>query len=352
MIRLAGVDIGGTKCAVCLGEIGGSGEESAADPKPVRVTAERRFPTPGSPDIALRAIETSLDEMLAAQDGLDPQAIGVSCGGPLDSQRGLILSPPNLASWDRVDVLSPLEQRFGIPAGLQNDANAGALAEWGWGAGRGCRNLIFLTFGTGMGAGLILDGRLYTGANDMAGEVGHIRLAPDGPEGYGKAGSFEGFCSGGGIARLARAMAEAELARGGAPGFSPTPADLPSITAASVGAAAERGDALARAIFKIAGEQLGRALAILVDILNPERIVIGSIYARQSAFLAPYLFKTLREEALDRSLSVCKIVPAALGGRTGTLASIAVALQALEGIEKATEAISLRGSRQVNKGDR
>ena len=329
MIRLAGVDIGGTKCAVCLGEIGGSGEESAADPKPVRVTAERRFPTPGSPDIALRAIETSLDEMLAAQDGLEPQAIGVSCGGPLDSQRGLILSPPNLPGWDGVDVLSPLEQRFGIPAGLQNDANAGALAEWGWGAGRGCRNLIFLTFGTGMGAGLILDGKLYSGTNDMAGEVGHIRLAPDGPEGYGKAGSFEGFSSGGGIARLARMMAEAEIARGGAPGFSPRSANLPSITAARVGDAAERGDALAKEVFKIAGTQLGRALAILVDVLNPERIVIGSIYARQHALLAPYLFESLQEEALERSLAVCEVVPAALGEQTGILASVAVAMQAL-----------------------
>jgi glucokinase len=213
---------------------------------------------------------------------------------------------------------------------LQNDANAGALAEWQWGAGRGCRNLIFLTFGTGMGAGLILDGRLYTGTNDMAGEVGHIRLAPDGPEGYGKAGSFEGFCSGGGIARLARSMAEAELARGGSPGFSPTPADLPSITAASVGAAAERGDALAKEIYEIAGRQLGRALAILLDLLNPERIVIGSIYARQPAFLAPYMFETLREEALPRALAACEVVPAALGERTGVLASVAVAMQALE----------------------
>src|SRR5690606_9115141 len=102
---------------------------------------------------------------------------------------------------------TPFRDRFGVPVGLQNDANACALAEWKWGAGRGARNMIFLTFGTGMGAGLILDGRLYAGTNDMAGEVGHMRLAPDGPEGYGKRGSFEGFCSGGGIARLASAKA-------------------------------------------------------------------------------------------------------------------------------------------------
>jgi glucokinase len=224
-------------------------------------------------------------------------------------------------------VLTPFRQRFGVPAGLQNDANAGALAEWRWGAGRGCRNMIFLTFGTGMGAGLILDGKLYTGANDLAGEVGHVRLEESGPVGYGKAGSFEGFCSGGGIANLARDLAAERLQAGERPSFCPTSADLPAVTAEKVAWAAQQGDRLALQIFEIAGQKLGRGLAMLVDILNPERIVIGSIYSRQQSLLEPGMRQTLQEEALTLAQQVCQVVPAGLGERLGDFASLAVALE-------------------------
>ena len=124
------------------------------------------------------------------------------------------MCPPNLPDWDNVPLVEMTEKRLGIKTILQNDANACAVAEWKFGAGRGTRNMVFLTFGTGMGAGLILDGRLYSGTNDMAGEVGHIRLAPKGPLGYGKKGSFEGFCSGGGIADLAKQTVLNKLSQG------------------------------------------------------------------------------------------------------------------------------------------
>jgi len=186
--------------------------------------------------------------------------------------------------------------------------------------------MIFLTFGTGMGGGLILDGRLYEGANGLAGEVGHVRLERDGPVGYGKAGLFEGFCSGGGIARLARSMAEASLRAGHAPLYCPTLEDLPRVTAQGVGEAAQHGDALAMEVWGIVGHQLGHGLAILVDILNPERIVIGSIYGRQRALLEPLTMRALREEALPGALVACEIVPAALGEGIGIVASLAVAL--------------------------
>ena len=211
MSLLAGIDIGGTKCAICLGQTkepthGAGGAADAAETQAPEIIGRRQFPTLPSPQANILHLTEQLEQLLDQQGARAPQAIGISCGGPLDSRRGLILSPPNLPGWDRVDIVTPFQARFGVPAGLQNDANACALVEWRWGAGRGCRNMIFLTFGTGMGAGLILDGKLYAGANDMAGEVGHIRLADDGPVGYGKAGSFEGFCSGGGIAQLARAQ--------------------------------------------------------------------------------------------------------------------------------------------------
>jgi len=320
MTMLAGIDIGGTKCAVCLGEAVGD---------QMQVIARYGFPTRSTPEATLAELTAALAELTSQQPAGLPAAIGISCGGPLDSRAGLVFSPPNLPKWDRFDVVSPVRERFHVPVALQNDANACALAEWRWGAGRGCRNMIFLTFGTGMGAGLILDGRLYSGTNDMAGEVGHIRLEPTGPMGYGKEGSFEGFCSGGGIAQLARALAAEHLAAGQPPAFCLTARDLPAVTAASVGAAAQAGDPLALEIFNIVGRQLGRGLAIIIDVLNPERIIIGSIYGRQRSLLEPIALATLREEALPFSLSVCSIIPAGLSESVGDLASLSVALEAI-----------------------
>jgi glucokinase len=314
---LAGVDIGGTKCAVALGQ---------AEAESVTPLAKRQFPTPGTPEAALAQLVENLAALVEAQGEGVPAAVGISCGGPLDSSRGLILSPPNLPGWDHVDVVAPFRARLGAPAALQNDANACALAEWRWGAGRGCRSMIFLTFGTGMGAGLILDGRLYSGITDMAGEVGHVRLAEEGPLGYGKEGSFEGFCSGGGIARLAQTCALREIQGGGAPAFCPSLADLNAVTAEKVGIAAQAGDALAVEIFAMVARALGRGLALLVDILNPERIVIGSIYGRQRSLLEPEALRVLQEEAHPRALAACEILPAGLGEEVGDYAGLAVAL--------------------------
>jgi glucokinase len=219
-------------------------------------------------------------------------------------------------------IVTVFQEAFGVPAVLQNDANAGALAEWLWGAGQGTQNMIFLTFGTGMGAGLILNGQLYSGTNDMAGEVGHIRLADEGPLGYGKPGSFEGFCSGGGIQRLAVARARAAIQAGHPPSFCPTEGELPHITTEKV---ALSGDPLARDIFETVARRLGQGLAILIDVLNPQRIVIGSIYLRQRAVLDVPMYEVLRQEALSHALSVCEIVPAGLGESIGDYAALAVA---------------------------
>ncbi|NIK67840.1 ROK family protein [Paenibacillus sp. BK720] len=317
---LGGLDIGGTKCAAVLGRASEDG---------IEIVAKRSFPTPASPQEALEALGAVLAELADEHHASGLQAIGISCGGPLDSGAGLILSPPNLPGWDRIDVVTPFKERFGVPVGLQNDANACALAEWKWGAGRGSRNMIFLTFGTGMGAGLILDGRLYAGTNDMAGEVGHMRLEQDGPEGYGKSGSFEGFCSGGGIAKLARSRALEWLAEGKSTLLCSKTGEVDGITAKLVGEAARAGDELALDVMGNVGRQLGRGLAVLVDVLNPERIVIGSIYARQQALLDPGMLAELQAEALSLSLKACRIVPAGLGETVGDAASLSVAQYAL-----------------------
>ncbi|RXZ84078.1 ROK family protein [Paenibacillaceae bacterium] len=321
MTVLGGIDIGGTKCAAVIG-IEQEGQ--------IHVIGKRLYPTPASPDDAVQSFVTALRALMAEHAISKFDAIGISCGSPLDSRRGLILSPPNLPHWDHVDVVTPLREAFGTMVGLQNDANACALAEWQWGAGRGVRSMAFLTFGTGLGAGLILDGRLYAGRNDMAGEVGHMRLSADGPFGYGKAGSFEGYCSGGGIARLAQSMAQQQLAVGQPPLFCRSEAELAAITAKKVGEAAQQGDSLAVEVYRTVGQRLGEGLAILIDLLNPERIVIGSIYARQQALLEPAMRQVLEREALPGSLAVCEIVPAALGESVGDLASLSVAMNQLK----------------------
>lgn len=323
MKALVGVDIGGTKTAVVVARL--------TDGQP-QILDRQAFPTERDhgPGPVIDRIGSTARALLAARSmGADRIAgVGISCGGPLDSRAGLVLAPPNLPGWDRVPVVEMLSRALDAPARLQNDANACAVAEWRFGAGRGCRTMVFLTFGTGMGAGLILDGRLYEGPSGLAGEVGHVRLAEDGPEGYGKRGSFEGFCSGGGIARLARVEAERLIAAGVPPSFCPDPAGLEGITTQAVAEAAVRGDASARRVLAESGRWLGRGLAVLVDVLNPERIVIGSIYARCRRFLERTMREELEREALHPSASACTVVPAGLGEAIGDWASLVLAMSA------------------------
>ena len=215
---------------------------------------------------------------------------------------------------------------FGVDTALQNDANACALAEWLMGAGKGTSNMIFLTFGTGMGAGLILNWRLYSGTNDLGGEVGHIRLAKTGPVGFGKAGSFEGFCSGGGIAQLAKSIVSERLMNNQVVDFCPTSEMVNGIDTRMVAMAAQAGDPVANEIIRISAEYLGQALSTLIDILNPECIVIGSIYARNEMLFKQLIERVLQQEAIPASLEVCRIKPAELGESIGDFAALCVAI--------------------------
>ena len=312
MARYIGIAVGGTKCAVSLGN------ENAEVLKTVR------FPTKGPEETVARI----LDEAEALVRGSDEpvRTAGISCGSPLDPKRGIIQSPPNLPGWDNIEIVRMTEERLGIPAVLCNDANACALAEWKFGAGRGCENMVFLTFGTGMGAGLILDGRLYNGANGNAGEVGHMRLERFGPIGYGKQGSFEGFASGGGIAQIARTAAVEKLQRGGSVGYCRSWEELDSVNAKTVAQAAEAGDETAVRVYRQVGEMLGRGLSVLVDIINPERIVIGSIFQRSAELLREPMERVMRQECLPFSLDACEIVPAELGDDIGNRAALSLAI--------------------------
>lgn len=279
-----GIDIGGTKCAV----VRGCGTV---------IEDKRRFATTN--------FEETLQNILSAARELfveEVTAIGVSCGGPLDSRRGIIQSPPNLPGWDEVPITDILTDAFSRPAYLCNDADACALAEWRYGAGIGTENMVFLTFGTGFGAGLILNGKLYSGTKGMAGEIGHVTLYPDGDHiGYNKRGSVEGYCSGAGIALYGEG------------------------TARDLGLQAETGDSRAVEIYRQVGEDLGKTLAILVDILNPQAIVIGSIYTRSEKFIAPAMWEALKRDALPDSVAGLRVLPAALGESIGDVAALCVA---------------------------
>ena len=309
----AGFDVGGTKCAVTLGKSEGGN---------IQILERREIPTPATWMEAMEAMFQRAEAMLEKFE-LKIDACGFSCGGPLDAVRGVVLSPPNLPSWDRVPVTDMARERLGVPAFLENDANACALAEWRWGAGRGTKNMAFLTFGTGLGAGLILDGRLFRGTNGNAGEIGHMRLSPFGPSGYGKEGSFEGFCSGSGIAQIAVTLGKRAVQNGKKPQYYTGSWD--SVTTKQVAAAAKRGDPTAIEVFEACGTKLGEGLALMVDMLNPERIVIGSVFARCEELLRPAMERALVRESLHASLGVVSVVPAKLGESIGDYAALCVA---------------------------
>lgn len=310
---MIGFDIGGTKCAVCIGkEVEGQ----------LHIIDKRSIPT----DHSVSPYEM-IERMCALAEEMTDEVdcIGISCGGPLDSKKGIIQSPPNLPGWDDVKIVEYLENKYGCKAYLQNDANACAVAEWKYGAGQGCKNMIFLTFGTGLGAGLILDGKLYAGTSDMAGECGHMRLSSFGPVGYGKAGSFEGFCSGGGIAQLGQMMARESLQMGKSVSYCSDMNELESITAKSIAECANTGHEDAKKVFEICGEKLGYGLSILIDILNPERIVLGSIFQRSEHLLREAMESVIRKECLEAASAVCRVVPAKLQENIGDYAALAVA---------------------------
>lgn len=315
-----GLDIGGTKCAVLLATVD-SGIH-LKDKLRFATCSERGF------EPVYAQLTAAMEEILQ-KNGLsyaDVNAIGVSCGGPLDSRRGVVLCPPNLPGWVNIPLKALLEERCGVPVYLQNDANACALVEWKLGAGRGCSDMIFLTMGTGMGGGVIAEGRLLRGCTDMGGEIGHLRLAEDGPVGFGKAGSFEGFASGGGIQRQARVLTEERIREGRAPawvrdGHAPEEAD-----ARLLAEYARAGDADAKAFFDHIGTMLGKGLALLTDTLNPEKIVIGSVFVRCEDLLRPAMEAELKREAIPFSLEGLQVVPAQTGEALGDLASIMAAL--------------------------
>jgi glucokinase len=313
-----GVDIGGTKTAVVISR------------QPPSMLARIEFPTlpEQGPERAIALIVQSIGEAMQAS-GMEREGIagiGVSCGGPLDQRAGVIHAPPNLSTWVDVPIVAILKKEFELECRLENDADAGAIAEHRFGAGQGARHMVFLTMGTGLGAGIIADGRLLRGAAGQAGEIGHVRLTAEGPVGYHKAGSVEGWASGGGMAQVATELTRAAIQRGETTLLAARLRESQALSAKDVADAARAGDGLAGRILEGTGRRLGEAMAILVDVLNPERIVVGGLAMRLGESLLAPARLAMEREALPGSARICQVVPASLGESIGDVAAICVAM--------------------------
>jgi glucokinase len=298
---ILGLDIGGTKTAVVVGTSRGE------------IRWRKQFPT--MPERGFQPVfeelSATIREALAGSRE-QSDAISVSIGGPLNVLEGIVQSPPNLPGWVNIPLKRLLKEQFALPVYMEHDGNAGAIAEFHFGAGKGLRNIVFLTMGTGFGAGLIFDGKLYRGTNDTAGEIGHIRIAEDGPLCYGKAGSLEGFGSGAGMAKLAHMM------------FPKVWGEATTIL--EVYTAFTQGSAEARQVFERVGFLLGRAFAMIADLLNPERIILGGLGMRIGDAFLPRAEEIFQLEALPQTKQACKIVPAQLGEHIGDVAALCAAL--------------------------
>lgn len=291
-----GLDIGGTKCAAVVGS--GLGE-----------VIERI----GWPSQADRGPQKMLDEIFAhAQTLLQRHAgiisIGVAIGGPLNAEQGVILSPPNLPGWNNIPLKQILQDRLKFPARVEHDAAACCLAEFTWGAGRGTSRLIYLTCGTGFGAGMVFDGKIYHGANGASPEIGHARFRPEGPDAFGKSGSVESFCAGASLGKLASWKFPSRWPK------PPTPEDLADLWRA--------GDPDATEIIELNARSTGEVCAILADLVRPDAILLGSL----ATHLGQNWLKIVQSQFQAEVLTECRLAPAGLGPRLQDCSALVVAI--------------------------
>jgi len=296
-----GIDVGGSKCAVCLGTVEGE------------ILARREWPSRAErgPEPMIRDLIEAARDLLA---GESVAGVGVSIGGPLDADQGVIHEPPNLPGWRGIPLRARFEAEFGVPVKVEHDAAACALAEYLWGLGRAPRRLVYLTCATGFGAGMVFDGKPYYGAGGRSPEIGHMRLAQDGPAAFGVTGSAEAFCSARSLARIAawrfpeRWPAE------------PTPKEVEELWRA--------GDGDARAVVECNAAMVGRCCAFLGDLLHPDHIALGSL----ARYLGEPWLELVRAEfvrdVLPDVAADCRIEGSRLGSRLQDLSALAAAFLA------------------------
>jgi glucokinase len=327
-----GIDIGGTNLAVGLARPDGT------------VLAEARRPSDATdgPDAMIERVVRMARQVVA--DGghalEDVDRIGIGCGGPLDPWRGVIRNALNNPGWVDVPLVDRIESALGRPAVLDNDANAAALGEHRFGAGRGISNLVYLTVSTGLGGGVIADGRLIHGENGNAAELGHVSVDAGGRSCHcGSVGCLETYCSGTAIADRAREL----LASGtGASRLRDLPAD--ALRAEDVAEAAAAGDPLAAALWDDTMELLGAGIVSIIHAFNPRRVVLGGGVTRSGDLLFAPVRAVVAARAMPWLREVVDVVPADLGERAGILGAVAVALDRATAGARGAAALVSRGA--------
>lgn len=322
---IVGVDIGGTNLVVGLVPLEGGPPQGLR----TRATQPRRGADAAVQDIA-RMTGEAIDETLRTHGGgaSDVVGVGIGCPGPLDLEAGVVVKTPNLG-WSGYPIRDRIAEAVGLPAALDNDANCATYGEWWLGAGRGTRSLVGLTLGTGIGGGVILDGRLVRGASGCAGEVGHMTIDMHGRRcACGNYGCLEAYASGPNIAARAREGLEVgdvstltELVDG----------DLSRITALTVYEALVAGDAYAQEVMTETAKFLGAGIANLVNILNPEMVVLVGGVTRAGHHLLTPLRSEVRRRAFEFATRACRIVGGELPETAGVIGAAGVFAASLEG---------------------
>lgn len=286
-LHLLALDFGGTKLAAARIDVETNGR--------CDVVAVQRAATPGDAPTSRTIIQKLADEVA---DGVTVDAAGVSFGGPVDATRGVVRVSRHVSGWKDYPLAAEISQRYHVPCALLNDADAGAFGEYRWGAGRGVSDLLYVTVSTGVGAGLVLGGRLHTGAHGLSGEMGHLPVSDGGPQcSCGRRGCLEAFASGPAIACAAR-QALCEQSGRGAILRARCGADLAGLDARLVAQAAELGDDVAQAVLGDAGHALGLGLAAALLLCDPAVIVLGGgVVNSGQPFLEP-VRAVLRERAV------------------------------------------------------
>ena len=308
---LLALDFGGTKHSAALAQAG------AREWHALRRAAS----PPGANADADIAIMLELARDLTA--GRAPSAVGVSFGGPVNAGAGLVYLSHHVPGWENIPLRDRLRAEFGVPVEVDNDANVAALGEWRFGAGQGCASLLYVTVSTGVGGGWVFDGRIFHGADSMAGEIGHTVVDPDGPLCVcGRRGCVEALAAGPNLARRARERLAAE------PGAGSTLRDLvtgdvAAVTAQHVARAAQVGDALSIEVLDQAARALGLGLGTAITLMNPQRVVLGGGVTKSGE----RYWQVLREAARSNVLPgmTVDIVPAALGDDAPLWGAVALA---------------------------
>jgi glucokinase len=313
-----GVDVGGTKIAAGLVNTQGT------------ILYQTRVPMPAREDAAagFAALAAAINAVFAAQ----PQArsaltgIGICAPGPLDPFRGIVLNPPNLPCWHNFPLAAEVQRAFHVCAKIDNDANAAALAEAIWGAGIGFGNVFYATLGTGIGAGIIFDGRIYHGRTGSAAEGGHVSIDYNGPRcACGKRGCIEALCSGPAIAQRARArLAESStpsLLRGAAKGT------LENLTAEDIAEAFHAGDMLAKSVLEQTADLLTVWLGNMIDLLEPDVIVFGGGVAKLMSDFFPRMQVELPKWCINARCCEIPLLLAKYGSDAGIAGAAALCAQ-------------------------